>query len=62
MQGRTREIGEGWGRTDLDCLAALLGVGQQLDGEGPGVLQRLLEVDEAVAAVPAHCTLTTDGH
>ena len=55
-------MGEGWGGTDLDGLAALLGVGQQLDGEGPRVLQRLLEVDEAVAAVPAHCTLAADGH
>lgn len=62
MPGRTRETGEGWGGTDLDGLAALLGVGQQLDGEGPRVLQRLLEVDEAVAAVPAHCTLAADGH
>lgn len=61
-QEGTREIGEGWGRTDLDCLAALLGISQQLDGECPWVLQRLLEVDEAVAPVPAHCTLTTDGH
>lgn len=51
-----------WGRTDLDRLAALLGVSQQLDGESPGVLQCLLEVDEAVAPVPAHCALTTDGH
>lgn len=52
----------GEGRTDLDRLAALLGVSQQLDGECPGVLQCLLEVDEAVAPMPAHCTLTTDGH
>lgn len=59
---RTRETGEGWGRTDLDCLAALLRVGQQLDGKCPRVLQRLLEVDEAVAPMPAQRTLTTDGH
>lgn len=59
---RTRETGEGWGGTDLDGLAALLGVGQQLDGEGPRVLQRLLEVDEAVAAVPAHRALAANGH
>lgn len=62
MPGRTREAGEGWGGTDLDGLAALLGVSQQLDGEGPRVLQRLLEVDEAVAAVPAHRALAANGH
>lgn len=62
VQGRTRERGERRGKTNLDCLAALLGVGQQLDGECPRVLQRLLEVDEAVAPVAAHCTLTADGH
>lgn len=62
VQGRTRERGERRGKPHLDCLAALLGVGQQLDGECPRVLQRLLEVDEAVAPVAAHCTLTADGH
>lgn len=62
MQERTRETGEGRGRTDLDCLAALLRIGQQLDGKCPRVLQRLLEVDEAVAPMPAHRALTTDGH
>lgn len=35
MQERTRETGEGWGGTDLDGLAALLGISQQLDGERP---------------------------
>lgn len=61
-QERTNATGDGWGRTDLDGLAALLGISQQLDGERPRVLQCLLEVDEAVAAMPAHRTLPADGH
>ena len=62
VQERTRKADERQRNTDLDCLAALLCVSQQLDGKCPRVLQRLLEVDEAVAPMPAHCALTTDGH
>lgn len=47
--------------TDLDSLAALLGVGQQLDGECPRVLQGILEVGEAVATVAAQRALSADG-
>lgn len=47
--------------TDLESLAALLGISQQLDGECPRVLQGILEVGEAVATVAAQRALSADG-
>lgn len=48
--------------TDLDSLAALLGISQQLDGESPRVLKGILEVGEAVTPVAAQRALSADGN
>lgn len=53
----------GWvGETHLDGLSTLLGVCQQLDGDGPAVLDCILEVNEGVAHVTAHAALSADRH
>lgn len=48
--------------TDLDSLAALLGISQQLDGECPRVLEGILEVGEAVTPMAAQRALSADGN
>lgn len=48
--------------TDLDSLAALLGISQQLDGKSPRVLEGILEVGEAVTPVAAQRALSADGN
>lgn len=46
----------------LHRLSSLLCICQQLDGDGPAVLNSILQVNKSVAYVTAHAALPADGH
>lgn len=49
-------------RSYLHRLSSLLCICQQLDGDGPAVLNGVLQVNESVAHVTAHAALSADRH
>lgn len=66
LGGKGREEGGGnnvlkLGVSYLNSLSSLLSICQELNGESPGILEGILEVDKAVTHMSSHGTFPTYG-